>query len=462
VNTRLGMLAAVVGFTIIFVSMQVAGAACVSNPGNRRAFVGQPSDLFFTAGVPATKFIQHVYLSFNDGDEGSKADCGVSVISSTSAVKVRATYCFAGGCAVGQREQVDVARGYPASGPNSFYVSGGVDYLQGPVPVIYDGKAPAGTFGTITFSLSQDDLGNGSVLAKVNVFIVSGSPPQTWFTVTSNARTISGPTLLLDNRLINNNSSAKVFAMHFGDGQLWNHPIALTYDPALRKWRIRNEDGTRMPIGLKFVVRIDPSALTLTARGPVTGSALVIDNPASNNNPYAVILVTPWSSGTRRMAHPFGVAYAKPHWVVYLQDGTPMPKSVRRAAAGFFVKIIGAGQYVDDSVPSNDPSGIGNTLLSNGAGTDIVAQHAARQSGNTKFLRQFCWANNGFELIIATFNGTALPPPAEGHFNAVEGKYYGVSVSVNVATIFHEDNSRLADTSPFNVWGNYRTDCPPH
>jgi hypothetical protein len=87
---------------------------------------------------------------------------------------------------------------------------------------------------------------------------------------------------------------------------------------------------------------------------------------------------------------------------------------------------------------------------------------AARQSGNTKFLRQFCWANNGFELIIATFNATALPPPAQGHFNAVEGRYYGVSVSVNVATIFHEDNSRLADTSPFNVWGNYRTDCPPH
>ena len=222
-----------------------------------------------------------------------------------------------------------------------------------------------------------------------------------------------------------------------------------------------------MPIGLEFVVRIDLSALTLTTHEPYTGNALIIDDPVSNNNPYAVIVVTPWSSGNNRMPHPFGVSYLKPHWVVYLQDGAPMPKSVTGASVGFFVKVIGAGQYVDDNVASNnpfgsdDPSGILNTRFSNGAGTDIVAVGSGRQSGNTKFLRKFCWTT-GIEPIIATFNGTALPPPALGHYNAVEGKYYGVSMTVGTATIFHEDSTRLADTAPFNVWGPYRADCPPH
>ncbi|MFL6446477.1 MAG: hypothetical protein ACJ746_02100 [Bryobacteraceae bacterium] len=151
--------------------------------------------------------------------------------------------------------------------------------------------------------------------------------------------------------------------MHFGNGMTWNHPIALTYDQVSERWRIRNEDGTPMPIGLEFVVRIDLSALTLTTHEPYTGSALVIDNPVSNNNPYAVIVVTPWSSGTQRMRHPFGVSYVAPHWVVYFQDGAPMPKSVKGASGGFFVKVLGAGQYIDDNVVSNDPSGIRNTLL---------------------------------------------------------------------------------------------------
>jgi hypothetical protein len=458
------LVAAVVCLIAVCVSTSMAHAACVSQPGNHRAFVGQPPDLIFTSGVPSTQYIPQIYVNFNDGDDSvAKADCGVSAYSSIAGVYLKATYCFVGGCQVGQSVQVDVARGLPSSGPTTYYVSGGVSYLQGPVPVTYDGTAPAGTVGTIELAVSTDDIGiNRVVLATVNVYIVAGSPPPTWFTVTSKAETISGDTVILNNRLINHNAAAKIFAMHYGNGLTWNHPIALTYDAASGRWCIRNEDGTAMPIGLQFVVRIDLSALTITTHEPYTGNALVVDDPAANGNPYAVIVVTPWSSGTQRMGHPFGVAYVAPHWVVYFQDGAPMPMSFRGASGGFFVKIIGAGQYVDDNVPSNDPSGIRNTLLSNGAGTDIVGVYPYRQSGSTKFLRQFCWTTNSYEPIIATFNATALPPPALGHYNAVEGKYYGVSFAINTATVFHEDNTRMADTAPFNVWGPYRADCPPH
>jgi hypothetical protein len=459
------IIVAAVSFTAVSTPTSVVHAACVIDPGNRRAFVGQPRDLFFTAGARSTQYIPHVYVNFNDG-EGPQADCGVSAISSITALKVRATYCFVGTCAVGQEEGVDVANSYPPSGPTSYRASGGVSYLQGPVPVIYDGTAPAGTFGTIDFVVNTDDIGiNKQILTRVNVYIVAGKPPPTWFTVPSKSGNIKGDSLALNNPLINSNPFAKIFAMHVGNGMTWNHPIALTYNVVSGRWRIRNEDGTPMPIGLVFVVRIDLSALTLTTHEPYTGGALIIDDIVSYNNPYAVIVVTPWSSGTNRMPHPFGVFYLKPHWYVYLQDGASMPNSVKGASAGFFVKIIGAGQYVDDTiitpVGSDDPSGLLNTRLSNGAGTDIVAVGGGRQSGSTKLLRKFCWTT-GIEPIVATFNATALPPPALGHYNAVEGKYYGVSMSVGTATIFHEDNTRMADTAPFNVWGPYRADCPPH
>jgi hypothetical protein len=232
--------------------------------------------------------------------------------------------------------------------------------------------------------------GKYALVASVNVYIIAGSPTN-MFTVTSSLRNIHGDSLILSNRLINSNPSAKIFAMHFGNGMNWNHPIALTYDLGSGKWRIRNEDGTLMLVGLEFVVRIDLSALTITTHEPYTGSALIIDDDVSYNNPYAVIIVTPWSSGTNRMPHPFGVSYVKPHWVVYLQDGAPMPKSVAGSSVGFFVKVIGAGQYVDDNAVSNnpigsdDPSGILDTRLSNGAAPTslrsvVIANPATRSS----------------------------------------------------------------------------------
>jgi hypothetical protein len=51
------------------------------------------------------------------------------------------------------------------------------------------------------------------------------------------------------------------------------------------------------------------------------------------------------------MNHPFGVSYVHPHWLIVTTDGLPMPTTNRgiRSAAGFFVKIVGASQYVDDN-----------------------------------------------------------------------------------------------------------------
>jgi hypothetical protein len=460
-----------IGWVVLWLALfavQTADAACVAKPGNRREFVGAPPDLFFTAGVKATQYIPQVYVNFKDGNEtGITTDCGAAAYSKVTGVTVQDTYCFSGNCKSGQSAYVDVANSYLPSESSEYREPSGIEYLQGPVPVIYDGTAPAGTSGTIDFAMN-DEIGNeGKVLARVNVYIVSGEPPPTWFQVASERRTIRLDSLILNHKLLNGNPSARVFVMHQGADKPWNHPVGVTYDEVLQRWKIRNEDGAAMPRGLRFNVHVDQSALHVYTGGFGTAgnNFIIVDDPVANGNPYATLIATPVSSGSRRMNHPFGVSYVHPHWRIVNTDGQPMPVTItqgkRLGTAGFFVKIFGASQYVDDN-HNLDPSGFKHTYRSNGIGTDIIAEGGGRVAGNAKFLRQFCWTLASGAPTIATFNQTPLPPPAPLNYNWTEAKYYGVSVSGNAVTVFHEDGTIMSGSAPFNVWTNYRPDCPPH
>ena len=438
--------------------VQAADAACVGLPGNRREFVGAPPDLFFKAGVKATLYTHHVYVNFKQGNE-STTDCGASAYSNVTGVTVQATYC-PGNCTSGQSAAVDVANGYPPSGPSDYREPSGVEYLQGPVPVIYDGRAPAGTSGTIDFAMNDEFGAEGKVLARVNVYIISGEPPATWFRVASAPYTIRQDSLILNHPLLNGTPLARLFVMHQGADRPWNHPLAVTYDSALGRWKIRNEDGVAMPAGLSFNVRIDPSALHVSTSGD-SNRFIIVDDPVANENPYATLIATPVTSGAARMNHTFGVAYVHPHWLINTTDGLDMPITNKKigAAAGFFVKIFGASHYVDDS-RNLDPSGFTGTQRSNGIGTDIIS---IGSTGNTKFLRHFCWTQQRpFAPAIATFNQTPLPPPAPINYNWTESKYYGVGVRGDALTVFHEDGTFMSGSTPFNVWTDYRPDCPPH
>ena len=215
-----------------------------------------------------------------------------------------------------------------------------------------------------------------------------------------------------------------------------------------------------MPPDLSFSVRIDPSATRINTASFKQDHYLIIDDPVANENPYATIMVTAVGSATQSMRSPFAVAYVAPHWQVLFTDGAPMPLSTEREAVGFFVKILGSSQYVDDTLPT-DPSGFQSTYLANGAGIDLVGVGAARASGDTKYLRNFCWTTTAFTPIITTLNWTALPPPAPVNYNWIESKLYGVSFVGNTATVFHEDGSTMYGGTPFNVWAPYRPSCSP-
>ena len=470
---------------------ETAHAICSPVNNDRRLFVGQPPDLFFTAGVDSVQHIPQVWINYdNTGEPADFTDCGVTAVSGVSGVTLQTTYCdwdqpSPSICPFGQSVGVDIA-----TDNNLHYYRNYVKNHIRPIAIHYDGTSPGGTSGTVEFYETSDSGIAGPSMGHVNIYIVSGTPPSTWFTATAAIATITADGFSLDSPFLNGQPGAKLFITHVYAGTYWNHPTAVTYDAPSGRWRIRNEDGTPMPTGLSFNVRIDPSAISVSrrtspataqVREPVRKSSraavaksghgryerpcndvnyLIIDDPVANGNPYATLLITPWSSGTTRLTHPFAVAYVSPHWVISVTDGKPMGLCYNRSGeGGFFVKIIGASQYADDDLPG-DASGFQRTNLSNGVGTDINGPH--RINGNTKVLSDFCWTTKGLVPLIITQNETALPPPAPHNYNTIDPGFFGVSIRGSIMTIYNETPAkRLPDVSAFNVWSPYRTDCLP-
>lgn len=440
----------------------ISHALCLGGSYNRRVSVGTLPDVFFTAGVPSTQYIKPVKVNFESPwAPGSVyySDCQAYARSNVSGVSIQESYGNPGTVVgPGDWAGIDQSSG-PALGQNRYFRTWGYPTREsGQIPIIYDGTGSP-RVGNIDIAVNQGDEFhfNMRYIARVNVYIVARGAPSSAFTVTSTAMTVSGDSLTLDHPLLNENGNTKVFAQHYSSGATWNHPIAVWYDTSRRRWKIRNEDGAAMPVGLTFSVRVDPSAMVIYTAFKDQPHYLIIQHPESDGNPYATIVVTPMSAGDRRMSLPFAVAYVHPHWQV--TTGGPMPTSYSGYRPGFHVKLIGATHYVDD-LRLGDPSGFLNTDLSNGAGIDIVAS-SGRMSGNKKFLSHWCWTvDSGVQPIITTLNWTPLPPPAPVNYNWVQFKHYGVGVRGNIAMVFHEDGSFMDGRTPFNVWGPYRVTCP--
>ena len=443
-----------------------AHAVCFGGLTTRHQIAGQVPDLFFDRGTPSTQYIKPIHVIF-DSVEGY-SDCMTFARSNVPGVSIQMTYGAPGnGYVAAAGEWTTIFGSHGPSSPVTYTPGNGwPDLYSGLVPVIYDGSATVQS-GTIDIAVNQGDetIHSYRIIGRVNVYVSEpGASPTTWFRVTSTTGTVSGDSLLLSHPLLDANPSTAVFVSHYWTGINWNHATAVTYDSSLRKWKIRNEDGTLMPVGLSFNVRIDPTASRVQTPFFTVQRYVVIDHPDANWNPYATVIVTPVTSGRKRLTHPIAVAYAAPNWLVVTSDGANFPSSDRTGAVGFFVKVIAASAYVDDSLAA-DPSGFVNTNLSNGVGIDLNGP--SRVSGNTKYLSRFCWTTHAATplSIIVTPNITPLPPPAPRSYNSIDPKYFGVRAVGNRLTgytmaVYHEDNTPMPATSALNVWGPYRADCP--
>jgi hypothetical protein len=146
----------------------------------------------------------------------------------------------------------------------------------------------------------------------------------------------------INSKVTNNNPYAVVFVTpnwqpyHIYD----NHPIGVWYHNG--RWSIFNQDFAAIPRHAAFNVYALPNA---NYDGVFTHVATVynstddytdIDSAATNNNPDAVLLVTPnWAPYDVYDTHPIGVWYHDGVWSIFNQDHTPMP-----AYAAFNVVVL--------------------------------------------------------------------------------------------------------------------------
>lgn len=129
-----------------------------------------------------------------------------------------------------------------------------------------------------------------------------------------------------------------------------------------------------MPVGASFNVLI-PTAGTAVFVHTATlankdGDSTYIDNPLTNNNPNAIVIVTPnWNPGNvggTYNNHPIGVWYNGSRWAIFNQDESVMPVD---AAFNVLILTSSTTAFVHTATVANtfssDYTDIDNSLTNN-------------------------------------------------------------------------------------------------
>jgi len=200
----------------------------------------------------------------------------------------------------------------------------------------------AGYWGGRWFILNQD-LANMPTNASFNVLVLSGGPDAFVHTATAGNTNAAGWSYI-DSPLTNGKPNAIVFITQVAGGSINAHPIGIRYDILHRQWAVYNRDTTDVPEGAAFNVLVPTTGTDAffhtAAAGNISGSVTFIDNPITNNNPHAIVLVTqnwnPRGLGGTTNNHPIGVLYdgSEHKWGIFNEDLAAMPQG-----AGFNVLI---------------------------------------------------------------------------------------------------------------------------
>ncbi len=116
------------------------------------------------------------------------------------------------------------------------------------------------------------------------------------------------------------------------------HPIGVWYDVAAGKWAVFNEGSMdAIPTGTVFNVLIDTPIvhgvfLQQATATNTSKNSTVIDNSVTNNDPNALVFVTPnfnpQGQGGTYEDHILGVSYHNGKWNIFNADGAAMSTSV--------------------------------------------------------------------------------------------------------------------------------------
>jgi len=190
--------------------------------------------------------------------------------------------------------------------------------------------------GSKSIIFNQD---NGAMLPNAAFNVLVPNPDTSVFVHTATAANTSASDTTIDYPLTNGNPNAIILVTPNYNpggvgGTLDNHPIGVYYIGG--KWRIRNQDFLAMPVGAAFNVSVPTTGAGVgvfvhSATAGNSGANLTfIDNPLTNGNPNAIILVTPNYDpgnicGCVPANFPIGVGYDSTtnRWVIFSQNGAP-------------------------------------------------------------------------------------------------------------------------------------------
>ena len=196
---------------------------------------------------------------------------------------------------------------------------------------VYDKKVGVYYDGSV-WGIYTEDASN----IPENIYFNVAVAPKTdsAFLHSTTASNISGGNYTtIDNPLLNGNPNAKLLVQHVYRGPRQNTNLGVWYDGS--KWTIFTEDNSAMPAGKdfnvwllnankSFVHNVDSASLVLPAES-------LIDNPLTNNNPDANLLIAPLLNGGDYFDHVQGVYYniSNQKWAIYNEDLASYPVGIK-------------------------------------------------------------------------------------------------------------------------------------
>lgn len=197
---------------------------------------------------------------------------------------------------------------------------------------------------------SQDD----SPMPENIYFNVAIAPhSDSAFLHTTSASNISANYTSIDHPLLNNNPNARILVQPIYISSYYNKNIGVWYNGS--KWAIYNHDGSLMEENKHFnvwVVNNNKSFIHQSTPLNVSGAYSYIDNPLTNNNPDANILITDLLSGNIYYNKVQGVFYdnSAQKWVLYNED-------LSNYGTGFtYIVYVANASGAATSVEENNPT----------------------------------------------------------------------------------------------------------
>ncbi len=214
------------------------------------------------------------------------------------------------------------------------------------------------------WGIFNQDSANMPTGTFFNVFVI----PETYaggFVHQATAANISGNYTVIDHPLINGNPNAIVFVTpNWNPGNVGgtynNHNIGIWYSSSQQKWAIFNQDLAAMPVNAAFnVLVLVPQSDVFVHKATSansSGHVTYIDHPLSNNDPNAIVFVTPnWNPGGvggTYNNHNIGVWYSLTNqkWSIFNQDIATMPND---AAFNVLIPHPDASVFVHKATTGN-------------------------------------------------------------------------------------------------------------